>query len=302
MNIRRETFRPGPGKPPAGSAFRSRRNRNSVATRRPERLTFRQHLIKYTVFLLIFLAAAGSGWLFMSSLEQAPPSQAWRACLIELPDGAMHPEMTVIPADRYALSDNRSAIAPFLKPQRLSEVVIDRPFLIQNQKISRALFEEYVDFVEKLPDPNERERLETRMGVTWKSEENNATLIQGISWEAAWDFSNWLSQRTGCRYEVPSREEWAAAVIHLHSQRTGDVDIRNDAGQLRSLLWENREWTRSECPMGHYLVGAEEWIGQESAGQEVCMPSLFAVAGFRMVLTPSAAAHAAPAGNSGKAP
>ncbi len=288
MNTHKNMFRPGRDKTTANPAFRARRNRgNTPAPGRPEKLTPRQNLVKYTLYLLIFSIAAGSGWLFMSSLEQQPrQSLPWRACLLEQTDGTLLPEMTPIPADNFTLNPDHTDIAPFLEPQGLTRVVIDQPFLIQNQEVSRGFFEQYATFLDNMTDTRERERLKTRLGFNWKQGDANSTRIQGISWEAAWDFSNWLSQRTGCHYDVPSREEWAAAVMHLR-RTDGKKVSKDDHTPLRSLLWGNREWTRSECDMGHHLVGAEDWIAPINAGQPVCMPPLFSVAGFRVVLTPS---------------
>ncbi len=283
-------FRPGQEKSHANSAFRTRRNRGVTPTpKRQEKLTFKQSLIKYVIFLLVFGTAAGSGWFFMSNLGQQQPPQTllWRTCLLEQADGTLQPEMISIPANSYTLSKESTDIAPFLEPQNLTNVVIEQPFLIQSQEVSRTFFEQYATFLENMTDAKEKERLQTRLGLNWKQGDANSTRIHSISWEAAWDFSNWLSQRSGCHYDIPSREEWAAAIMHL-KQTEKQKDTKDPLNPLHALLRGNREWTRSECDMGHYLVGAEEWIALADAGQTVCMPSLFSVAGFRVVLTPQA--------------
>ncbi|MBF0096732.1 MAG: hypothetical protein HQM04_09955 [Magnetococcales bacterium] len=197
--------------------------------------------------------------------------------------------MLRIPAGRYELPAANSPLHPFLNPQRLGEVSLSAPILIQEQPVSSTLFKQYVEAVEGMPDGEEKEEKRSHIGMFWNKKESVSPAVRGISLEAALDFNRWLSQKTGCDFQIPSREEWAATVIHLFHSGVSLPKPSDgfDATPLKSLLQGGSEWTRSPCPMGFYLVGEEDWGATIRDGHPSCMPNLFSVAGFRTVLHPA---------------
>lgn len=198
--------------------------------------------------------------------------------------------LITIPAGTYELPTSTSGLYPFTRFHNLAPIVVDAPFLIQGQPVSRTLFKEYADFVASKPDGQEKERSLAHLGLSWNQVGATTPAVKGISWEAALEFTQWLSQKTGCTYDIPSRAEWAATIIHLYGSgvplpKPSDAF---DATPLKSLLRGGTEWTRSPCAAGYYLVGEEDWGGDSNSNQPICMPGLFSVAGFRVVLHPTA--------------
>ncbi len=203
--------------------------------------------------------------------------------------------MLTIPAGRYELPAANSPLHPFLPSHRLSEIVLPEPVLIQEQAVSIALFKQYVDAVEQMPSGEEKEEKLAHIGMFWNKKESVSPAVRGVSLEAAMDFSRWLAQQTHCHFQIPSREEWAAAIIHLFQSGVPLPKPSDgfDATPLKSLLQGGNEWTRSPCPVGYYLVGEEDWGAGMRDGQPSCIPNLFSVAGFRMVIHPARASTAA---------
>ncbi|MBF0399777.1 MAG: SUMF1/EgtB/PvdO family nonheme iron enzyme [Magnetococcales bacterium] len=253
---------------------------------------------RYPWIVLGLLLLGVGGWLtypdWRATAPQPKESAAVPDCQLSTTEAASPnaPPITLlnIPAGRYPLPTPTSGLYPFTDFHHLEPIVVDAPFSIQAQPLSRALFKEYADYLAKSPDGEEKERLLSYLGLSWNQGEESSPAVRGISWEAAHEFGLWLSQKTGCSYDIPSREEWAATIIHLYNTgaQLPKPSDGFDSTPLKSLLRGGTEWTRSPCAMGYYLVGEEDWGGDTNNSQPICMPSLFAVAGFRLVLHPTA--------------
>ncbi|MEO5339639.1 MAG: SUMF1/EgtB/PvdO family nonheme iron enzyme [Magnetococcus sp. MYC-9] len=270
------------------------------------------HRFRWPVLLVLLLVGlAYLGWPFASrqpgstdgsvewpaiptvfTAKESPKTGDWKACLPGSAGPSTSPKspfvLHPVPAGAYALPTPTSGLHPFTRHHKLDTIQVETAFLMQEQPVSQALFKEYAESIARMPTGEEKERLLSRLGQFWSRGENTAPAVKGISLEAATDFSHWLSQQTGCSYEVPSREEWAAAVIHLYNSGSPLPKPSDsfDANPLRSLLQGGGEWTRSPCPLGFYLVGGEDWGVEAQDSQPSCMPALFSVAGFRVVLHP----------------
>lgn len=247
-----------------------------------------------TLAMLVFLLSAVVGWYLVFSFEVQEPPSPWRTCLLEesslvTAGEKTEPAMIKIPAGTYPMPHHTSRLSLFLKPYNMETITIDSTFLLQEQKVTYRQFKRYADFVKNLSPGEEKERRQLHLGLLWKRQTSATSAVQGVSWEAAVDYSHWLSQKTGCHYTIPSRKEWAAAIIHLYN--TGeDLPKPNSTfglTPLKSLLRDGREWTRSSCAMGYYLVGEDNWVSEFNSNQAVCMPPLFSVSGFRVALDPN---------------
>ncbi|MBF0369209.1 MAG: SUMF1/EgtB/PvdO family nonheme iron enzyme [Magnetococcales bacterium] len=226
------------------------------------------------------------GWIswFFPSDSKEPVKVAdlpWKSCLLLDDDGSAYPDLTQIPAGELAISgDHANGLSPYLKPHGLERVHTETPFLIQRHEVTREQFKRYVDFVGRLPDGSQKSERLLRIGRQWQGHDTGSQNVSGVSWEGAWDYTDWLSQQTGCEYRLPSREEWGAAVIHHFN----DNPSMGRNTPLDRLLRGVREWSRSSCPSGYYLLGEDDWTAMPNVGQLVCMPQSLAVAGFRVVL------------------
>ena len=261
---------------------------------------------KIIAISIIFLLSA-AGWYFLPETKHPSQSQsqiqnrsqnqntAWENCLLPenntvvAQEEPLQPILTPIPSGTYTLPSRTSELFAFLGPYEIKEVIIDQPFLIQDRKMAQPFFKRYVNFVEALPDGEEKERHRAHIGLLWNQSSTPTTRLQGASWEAAIDFTHWLSQKTGCSYTIPSREQWLAAIIYLYSmgEQAPKPGSPFNTTPLGDLLRGGREWTQTPCPLGYYLVGEENWVSGADTGQPVCIPPLFAIAGFRVVLNPT---------------
>lgn len=238
-----------------------------------------------------FLSALALGWSLLSFIHPNPtsnnsPAIPWQACL----EGQSWPTLVEIPAGTYPIPDPSSSLGPFMHFKE-STLEINHPFLLQNREVDLGQFKRYVEDVERMQNFNEKERLRLRLGKHWEQNDAQDDLVRHISWEGAMDYAQWLSQKTGCSYTLPSREEWAAAVIHASS--SGPKKINGDIsaeGLVTNLLRVAQEWSRSACPEGYFLLGSDDATTTTTESKEICMPAQLAVAGFRLVL------HLAPRG------
>ncbi|MBF0263070.1 MAG: SUMF1/EgtB/PvdO family nonheme iron enzyme, partial [Magnetococcales bacterium] len=204
--------RPRPGEPPgsgrgAPSGHPSWWNRNK----------------KRVLLGLVALAAIGViAWVLLMRLgkpdaprESAEENPAWQSCLLTPPEGGSYPNLLPVPAGEYRLRNNSQELKPFLAPHGLSKIQIKEPFLIEKHEVTLKAFRRYVVAVEKMPAGADRERLKAHIGMHWNKDDSETASVKGISWEAAWDYADWLGRQTGCAYGLPSREQWGAAALLL---------------------------------------------------------------------------------------
>jgi hypothetical protein len=239
---------------------------------------------KSIVFSLVFLVAAGAGWLAMALMREPEATGiTWHSCLIEQRDGSLYPVMEEVPAGVYELPV--SLIGGGGKRKIAAEVAA--PFLVQTEEVTFQHFKMYVDYLAGLPDGAEKERLQFRLGVQWQKGVRGTESISAISWEGAWDYALWLGQQTGCSYDIPSQDEWVATVSHIQSRDNVRLDSTvPPVGPLKNLLWGVREWSRTRCASGYYLLGRDDLTASSQEEQASCMPAMFSVAGFRVVMNP----------------
>ena len=261
----------------------------------PQRHKKTMLLMLLLLLIIIIIIIAAGIWLLPLVTKKPDQTPAWQACLPQEKNGFakldehMQPTLMAIPAGTYDLPSQTSRLFSFLNPYNIGTITIKNTIFMQEQKVSHALFGQYADFVENLPPGEEKDRRKNHIGLLWNKGETTQTSVQGISWDAATDFSNWLSQKTGCDYNIPSSEEWAAAIIHLYSTGEQVPKPGNNFSPtpMKSLLRGGREWTLSPCAMGYFLVGEDNWIAGPGSNQATCMPPLFSIAGFRVVLNPA---------------
>jgi hypothetical protein len=244
------------------------------------------NLNKSGLYGAVFLVTAGIGWVVMSLIQEPETVVSWQSCLIEEQDGSLYPVMEQIPAGVYELP------VSVIGNSRGMSAEITAPFLVQSEEVTLQQFKKYAKYIESLPAGEEKDRLMVRLGVQWQKGENPSSSIKAISWEGAWDYTRWLGQKTGCFYDIPSQDEWVATVSHLQSRD----DIRLDStvpptGPLKNLLWGVREWSRSRCASGYYLLGRDDLTASSIEEQASCMPAMFSIAGFRLVMNPASATN-----------
>ncbi|MBF0125393.1 MAG: SUMF1/EgtB/PvdO family nonheme iron enzyme [Magnetococcales bacterium] len=170
----------------------------------------------------------------------------------------------------------------FLKAAGLERAIIKEPFAIQTGEVTVAEFQEFVQAVQQWPDGPDKQEVLMHIGPPnrWLQANPAQSQLHPVSWEAAQDYLVWLNRGTGCQYQLPSREQWAAAVLSLASKSPS-------APLLHSLLRGVREWSTTRCPGGYVLLGEEDNVATGDIGRSSCMPAMVPIAGFRVVLEQS---------------
>jgi hypothetical protein len=241
-------------------------------------------LKKNLVFGLVFMGAAGAGWGIMSLMREADAPITWQSCLIEQQDGSIYPVMEEIPAGNYEISTSLFGGGE----NRIMSADIPVPFLVQTEEVTLKNFKQYADYVVDLPESKDKERLMFRLGVDWQKGDTHGSSVNAVSWEGARDYAHWLGQKTGCSYNIPSQDEWVATISHIQSR--DQIKVKHTVtpiGTMRNLLWGVREWSRTQCASGYYLLGRDDLTASAYEEQTVCMPAMFSIAGFRVVMNPA---------------
>ena len=235
--------------------------------------------------ILVLVVAIAVGWRLFPAVKPIKPvaKVVWPSCLLEQDDGSMYPPMEQIPPGEYRLPSNLSGQG--VDASVLAK--IDAPFLIQTEEVALQHFKKYAEYVASLADGPQKDQLMVRLGVHWKKGDTSSSAVNAVSWEGAKDYALWLGLQTGCSYDLPSQAEWIATVSHMQSR--DNIRLNSTVpttGPLKNLLWGVREWSRTACASGYYLLGRDDLTADLDEGVAVCMPAMFSIAGFRVVMTP----------------
>ncbi|MBF0159496.1 MAG: SUMF1/EgtB/PvdO family nonheme iron enzyme, partial [Magnetococcales bacterium] len=209
----------------------------------------------------------------------------WQKCLIKT-SAAARPQLMAIDKGDYGPKNLKkeagtTETALFLKAMALERVTIKEPFLIQTHEVTQTEFQEFVQAVQQWPDGPDKQEIQLHIGLAsrWLQIDPAQPQLRSVSWEAAQDYVLWLNRTTGCTYHLPSREQWAAAVMATHGKTA-------ERATWHSLLRGVREWSITRCPGGYALLGEEESVSTSDIGRSSCMPAMIPMAGFRVVLEP----------------
>nr|CRH04239.1 Conserved protein of unknown function [Candidatus Magnetococcus massalia] len=156
-------------------------------------------------------------------------------------------------------------------------------------------FRNYVDAVRAQPEGPAKDAELAQIGVLWDRTDPKAKSgglyaraaiqpVRGVSHEAAMAFAAWYGEKNGCALRLPTREEWAAAVINRFNGWNSNDKDKTIKYQMDSLMRGVREWSLSSCSLGYYLLGQDDWTGVQHVAAPVCMPASLSVAGFRLVM------------------
>lgn len=127
-------------------------------------------------------------------------------------------------------------------------MIIDKKFLIQTGEVTVAEFRRFVKSLSK----KERESL----GKSWEQDDENELYpdnfpVSNVSLDIANQYAKWLSKQTGCNLQLPTYEQWAAAVIVYRENQTRQllelqpINIHNQMPDY--LLFNRGEWSRTPC-------------------------------------------------------
>lgn len=166
------------------------------------------------------------------------------------------PLMTVLPAGEFLQGSPRDAADAFAfeTPQR--RVSIAAPFAVSRTEVTVSEFAEFVQATgrDMRGCANYDGDWKLRDDVSWRNAVERQTPshpVTCVSWQDAHDYAQWLSQRTGQTYRLPSASEWEfAARAGSTSDRVWSIG--NDAcaaGNVadRSAAQRYPGWTVFDC-------------------------------------------------------
>ena len=157
------------------------------------------------------------------STQQASVLQDCRDC----------PPMQQIPAGSFEMgaADDDAAAKPDEKPRH--RVIIEKPFAIGVHEVTRAEFEAFVEATGH--DAGDRcfgyevghwnGKWDEAVGRTWRTpgyEQTPNDPVVCVNWNDANRYANWLSERTGKHYRLPTEAEWEYVARLANPLSAGD--------------------------------------------------------------------------------
>lgn len=181
------------------------------------------------------------------------------------------------------------------------DVVTAPAFFIQRREVTVGEFKRYV--ATRSPE------VRIHLGQDWQQDRNGMSLpedypVSTLSWQAANDYAQWLSQETHCTLTLPTYAQWLSAVVQ-YAQPDQTVTRRHQQAhylrplqrpeipeQVVDLLGNLREWVLDTSinddftcsDNGHLILGEDykTWL-QDIGGKPLCETMALDTIGFRLV-------------------
>lgn len=138
-------------------------------------------------------------------------------------DCAFCPEMIEIPAGRFLMGSTKAETDAEGVPLHHAEVewpqheVEVAPFLIGRYEVTRREYAEFADDTGRADSEclvYDKPRYRAAAGSSWRDptfEQGDDHPVICVDWEDAHAYTEWLSEKTGKRYRLPSEAEWEFA-------------------------------------------------------------------------------------------
>ncbi len=200
------------------------------------------------------------------------------ACIDE--QGDLAPAMVVLPPGHLFMGTPKNEIVRFGDEEPQHWVTIRKPFALGSCEISVGQFRRFVEetgYVTEAEKPDAEgcnvwdsalKKYEPRKGSHWRQpgfpQTDNHPVVC-VTHADALAYANWLSQRTGSRYRLPTEAEWEYAVratpaIDRHryaarywgndSEGKQQCDYANGADQSAQSI-SAKDWTLADCNDGY---------------------------------------------------
>lgn len=169
-----------------------------------------------------------------------------------------------------------------------NSVSIGRNYYIQANEVTVGDFNKYFNTLDTA--------LKTRIGDSWQKDlhgklypENRP--IDNVNQIQALAYAKWLSARTGFNFQLPSVDQWLAAVsVHAEKRPVlNSVDNKPEmvvSTEIGNLIGNHREWSSQNCAdNSFYLLGEDYFSGNKQYGEFPCVSATEKIpaTGFRLV-------------------
>jgi hypothetical protein len=192
-------------------------------------------LKKVGLAILALLAIILGGWYFWP-----------RDCSFE-----GYIQMASVHSGTYYLEDHPT-VATFLASLGKDKIVIDKDFFIQTGEVTVAEFRRFVKsgWLSQADIENLGTAWEDGKDEYGKSYRDNSP-VSRVPWDIANEYAQWMSDQTGCRLQLPTQEQWAAAVMSYKDEQTKQMSklqtIDTQKKTPDHLLFNREEWSRTQC-------------------------------------------------------
>jgi hypothetical protein len=194
--------------------------------------------IKQIVIIVTVLFVVTCGyfiWLFC-----CPP----KVCTLE-----GYVTMAPVPQNTYYL-DNYPNVLSYIRGIGKKKVIIEKSFMIQTGEVTVGEFRRFVE------SGWLKEKGIEILGTRWDKEPSGKAYkkhfpVSNVPWLIAKQYAQWMSQQTACKLLLPTKEQWAAAVMAYADEQTKQkrrlqrINTKKQAPDY--LLFNRGEWSRSSC-------------------------------------------------------
>jgi hypothetical protein len=162
--------------------------------------------------------------------------------------------MAKVDQGTYELN-NYPSVTTYLASIGKDKVDIKQDFLIQTGEVTVAEFRRFVKSGSLSPADIKK------LGSAWsegkdergKNFQENSP-VSRVPWDIANQYAQWMSTQTNCRLQLPTQEQWAAAVMSYADKQTGQKwklqEIEPQKKTPDHLLFNREEWSSTPCANG----------------------------------------------------
>lgn len=175
-----------------------------------------------------------------------------------------HIKMALVPKGTYIL-EQYPYVRSYIIGVGKKKIVIKKDFFIQTGEVTVDEFKRFVNSG-WLSD----EQLK-RLGTSWKNGKDeygkpycNDCPVSNVPWLIAEQYAQWMSEQTGCQLLLPTKEQWAAAVMVYADNQTKQKRklqrINTNKSEPDHLLFNREEWSRNSCGNGTIFILGRDYF------------------------------------------
>jgi formylglycine-generating enzyme required for sulfatase activity len=158
------------------------------------------------------------------------------------------------------------------------EIVNDHDFQMMSREVTIGEFSYYFEQLTQEQKEN--------LGENWRIDEIGRLFPQTwpvsfLPWWAVSGYAAWMSDLTGYQLDLPTKQEWKAALWYNNQLRKMSSTEKKEIKNLLSGPWE---WMKDTCPLGHIVMGVKgQTTNLQWTDPSRCDTTPVRALGFRLV-------------------
>jgi formylglycine-generating enzyme required for sulfatase activity len=196
-----------------------------------------------------------------SKVEQKPAYRAYDGFRDRLKDRTEAPEMVYLPSGTFKMGDLRGK--GFESERPVHEVTLDA-FAMGRYPVTVGEFRRFVDATGYQTEAERRGGADVYDGKEWGQKadahwrnpyftQEDAHPVVCLSWNDAAAYCEWLSERTGERYSLPTEAEWEYA---CRASSEAEYGFGDDEARLGEYAWYSKNSEGKTHPVGQKRANA----------------------------------------------